>query len=104
MGSRGTVVSQAHEEIQLDVRVFKVKKDLGRGDPQERPAYQLGNAGEGELAGDSALAAAVHPVVDNPYFDSDLLRENEFFGFLEGDVILSIGSYSRFPLSQRTRQ
>lgn len=43
---------------------------------------------------DTALAVAVHPLVDNPYFNPAFLDEKEFLGFQEGDVILSIGNYS----------
>ncbi|XP_026192960.1 uncharacterized protein LOC34622542 [Cyclospora cayetanensis] len=81
-------IAQAYEHVGMNRHVFEAKNEHERLISDDPVALSGGKSLE-----ENSLATAVYPIVDNPYFNPNLLHSTEFIGFLEGDVILSIGNY-----------
>ncbi|KAL8449740.1 hypothetical protein Emag_003549 [Eimeria magna] len=112
--------SSEESRIRLEVEVIKVEaasshtEDLaeeqkqqpwGKGQAEqenesvEAEASNTAAAASDALSADvqtdqAPLAPAALTLAANPYFDPDVVKDEEFFGLREGDVLLSIGNYS----------
>ncbi|KAL8444177.1 hypothetical protein Emed_006349 [Eimeria media] len=113
--------STEEARIRLEVEVIKVEAASRRTeDSAEGEKQQLERKGQAEQEEESrepaaaadavsadaqtdhaALAPAALTLAPNPYFDPEVVKDEEFFGLREGDVLLSIGNYNDGTVSFR---